>query len=139
MHRREFVKRSRSSRPRGEEEPRRETGEKTALLATFLPLFLFSFLRFSFRKLLAVLTSNVHASGFVERFGWSVNFSARPPLPPILFSASWRRLFQRFSLFLSPSLSPSPSPCVTRDDTIVWCSLQQRVFDFSSFNGCNRE
>lgn len=116
MHRREFVKRSRSSRPRGEEEPRRETGEKTALLGA--PSFSLSSFFPSFVSKIIGRRLDVQCPRERSRREIQVvrEFfcSASPP------TNSFLRLMAeiiREILSLSLSLSPSSSPCVTRMTT----------------------
>lgn len=146
----------------------RKTGEKTALhdappfpspLLLLPPLFfpslpprvLFS-LSLSFRKLSAGRLDVVQrptrasVSSRTRRFRWSGGetwiflLGLASHHQPQYFSPPRGGDYSRDSLSFSFSSPPRASPCVTRDDTIVWCSLQQRVFDFSSrsFNGCNR-
>lgn len=168
MHRREFVKRSRSSRLRGEKKNRWEKPVKKprcttrhlspplffSFLLSFFLLFLPEFfsLSLSFRKLSAGRLDVVQrptrasVSSRTRRFRWSGGetwiflLGLASHHQPQYFSPPRGGDYSRDSLSFSFSSPPRASPCVTRDDTIVWCSLQQRVFDFSSrsFNGCNR-
>lgn len=132
MHRREFVKRSRSSRLGGEKKNRREKPRCTAL-PVFFPL--------SFRKLsagrLGVVQRPTRARFRRSRGDSGGTRIFLPSHQPQFFSPPRGGDYSRNSLSFSSS---SPSPPAVCDDTIVRCSLQQRVFDFSSrsFNGCNR-
>lgn len=117
MHRREFVKRSRSSRLGGEKKNRREKPRSPSFFLLFLPLFSSLVPKIIGRSSWRRATSNAsEVSSKPRRFRWNANFS---PLPPaaILFSASWRRLFERFPLFLF--LFPLPSRRVSRHDCAV--------------------
>lgn len=134
MHRREFVKRSRSSRLGGEKKNRREKPRCPSFFLLFLPLFSSLVPKIIGRSSWRRATSNAsEVSSKPRRFRWNVNFS---PLPQF-FSPPRGGDYSRDSLSFSSS---SPSPPAVCHDTIVRCSLQQRVFDFSSrsFNGCNR-